>query len=364
MMLVLEFAERKLLKLKKDALKNAIKAVAFILILFFILRSISYVLRTNGDSKARFAGFYAEENNSIDVMMFGASTVGTSICSPYMWGKYGFTSYPLSSNTQRPKAIKYLIEEAAKYQNPQLIVVEVRTFIADDDDLASDEGHVREVVDNMRYSWHRVETINALTEKFDDKMPFYIDIMKYHSNIGMLLMPSEWKKFDYKHKDVLKGFELKNGVMAYRKDGENRPSGIYCYDASPIPEEQEVVLRDLLEYLKVNNYQALFVSTPRDHEDSFEGNMCYIKGIVNEYDYELIDTNEVFEEVNFDYRFDMDDGAHTNVWGAVKVSDYLGKYISDNYLTNIEHNSNVISEWNDSYETFMKMYENTVAEEK
>ena len=89
--------------------REACKMISFILIFLLLLTGVSYIVRTNGHVKNRFAGFYAEEKNSIDVLMFGASTVGTSFSPGYMWGEFGFTSYPLSSNAQRPKAIKYLL---------------------------------------------------------------------------------------------------------------------------------------------------------------------------------------------------------------------------------------------------------------
>ena len=41
--------------------------------------------------------------------------------------------------------------------------------------------------------------------------------------------------------------------------------------------------------------------------------------------------NYMYDEMGFDYRYDIDDGAHTNAWGAVKCSDVLGQYINDNY---------------------------------
>lgn len=351
-------------KISRVLKSKVLSVLAFLLILIFILRSVSYIMRVNGPTKDRFAGFYAEEKDSIDVMMFGSSTVASSFIPAYMWHEYGFTSYPLSSNSIRPKAIKYLIEESLKYQKPKLILVETRTFIASDDEQAEDEGHIREVVDNMNYSIHRIKTINALTDKFDDKYPFYFDIMKYHSNYGLLFQPEEWKKYDYKVKNISKGFELKNGKMAYRAKEENKQPGDYSYNKMPIPAAQEEVLRDLLDYTKENNLQVLFVVSPRDCDANYDGNMCYMKEIVNDYGFEFIDTNELFEELQFDYRFDMDDGAHTNVWGAVKVSDFVGKYISENYLNNISHSEKVKKDWDEAYEYFNEIYENTEPEMK
>lgn len=314
-----------------------------------MLRSLSYIMRSGGESKDRFAGFYAEKRDSIDVLMIGSSTVGTSFSAPYMWGKYGFTTYPLSTNSLRPKAIKYLIEEGLKYQKPSLVVIEMRTFIADDSEMASDEGHVRETVDNMRYSLNRIKAINALTEDFEDKLPFYLDIVKYHSNWGSLLQPKEWLMFDYRKKNIVKGFEFKKRRQLFRT--EDTPV-VYTDERLEIPANQEAVLRDLLQYLKDKDLNVLFVVTPRADLETYEPQMNYCSDIVTAAGYDFLDLNYRYDEMGFDYRYDLDDGAHTNVWGAMKCSDALGEYIDENYPLNKTYSQAVISEWNKSYQYF------------
>lgn len=338
--------------------KEAAKIIIFIVIFIFLFTSFSYIMRTNGDTKDRFAGFYAEEKNSIDVLMIGSSTVATSFCSPYMWNRYGFTSYPLSSNSQRPKAIKYVIEEGLHYQSPKLIVIEMRTFIADDDELAKDEGHIRETVDNMKYSMRRIRAIDALTEEFDDKWPFYLDIIKYHSNIGVLTRPLEWKKYDFSVKDEKKGFQIFTNRETFRLETPDR----YTEDRIAIPNNQEIILRDLLEYLKEKNLNVLFVASPRATIEGYDEMMNYCQDIVEEEGFEFLNLNYKYDEMGFDYRYDIEDGAHTNVWGALKCSDYLGKYIVENYSMDKEHSTRVIKDWDDSYDLFMQMY-NEIDEE-
>lgn len=337
-----------------------VKIIIFIVVLLFVLRSVSYVLRTDGDSKDRFAGFYAEEKNSIDVLLMGSSTVGTSFAPGYMWGQYGFTSYPLSTNSQRPKAIKYLIEEGRKYQEPSLVVIEMRTFIADDEELATDEGHIRETVDNMRYSWNRIETINALTDRLDDRYTYYFDIFKYHSNVGELLKTKEWEKWNYSVKNSYKGFNPLYRTENYR----NGTPDVYTDKRVPIPMEQEGVLKDLLDYLTDNELQALFVVTPRAQEDNYEEMMNYCADIVRESGYDFLDMNYMYDEMGFDYRYDIDDGAHTNIWGAVKCSDVLGEYIDEHYVLDRNYSKNTVKDWDDAYSYFMKEYEEAVPEDK
>lgn len=346
---------------KKAVLLKLVKIILFMGILLFLLRSVSYIVRSNGDAKGRFAGFYAEEKDSIDVLMIGSSTVGTSFCAPYMWDNYGFTSYPLSSNSQRPKAIKYLIEEGLRYQKPSLVVIEMRTFIADDEEMATDEAHIREVVDNMEYSWHRIETINALADHYDNKWPFYIDLLKYHSNIGILARPEQWKYYDYCTKSKEKGFFIKNHVEQFRI--EDTPD-LYTEDRMPIPQNQEEILRDLLKYLKENKLQALFVVSPRAGLENYEAMMNYAGDIVEEAGYDFLNLNYKYGEMEFDYRTDMDDGAHTNVWGALKCSDVLGEYINDNYELNRDYSDSVIKDWDESYKYFEEQFDATEPEEK
>lgn len=345
----------------KSLYKNLIKVLVFVLILFLVLRSLSYILRTNGESKDRFARFYAEKENTIDVFLMGSSTVGSSFAPAYMWGNYGFTSYPLSSNSQRPKAIKYLIEEGLKYQQPKLVVIEMRTFVAEDEDFAQDEGHIREVVDNMKYSWHRKQTIDALTDRLDNKYSFYVDLFKYHSNVGELFSVSELKKYSYSAYDIDKGFSMYNHT-------ENYSPGNPVYDAEgrmPIPESQEEVLKDLIEYLKEKNLAAVFVVTPRDdHNDGYEYKMNYCKDIINKAGYDFIDMNFMYDEMGFDFKYDMDDGAHTNAWGAVKCSTVLGEYIKNKAGLDFTYSDKVIEQWDKAYEAFVTGLNELVPEDK
>lgn len=334
--------------------KEACKALSFILIFVFLLTGVSYIVRTNGDVKDRFAGFYAEEKDSIDVLMFGGSTIATSFSPGYMWGEYGFTSYPLSSNTQRPKAIKYLLEEAYKYQSPELVVIELRMFTYEEEVLKKDEPHIREVTDNMRYSAHRFKTVHDLTdgvETFEDKLSYYFDIIKYHSNWGMFFKSEEWQKVDYSKEDLHKGFEHPQQIMYH---DENSDGYIHTEERVPIPQEQEVVLRDLIAYLKENNQNAIFVVTPMKYKQKFFVKANYIKDIVEEEGFQYVN---MMEQVDFNLAVDLLDGAHTNILGARKCSQVLGTIISEEFGLADKRSEEGFDSWDESYKAFLEVYE-------
>lgn len=330
------------------------KAISFILIFLLLLTGVSYIVRTNGAVKNRFAGFYAEDKNSIDVLLCGSSTVGTSFAPGYMWGEYGFTSYPISSNTQRPKAIKYLLEEAYKYQSPEVVVIELRMFTYEDESMKNDEAHIREVTDNMRYSLHRMKTVRDLTDGvqgFEEKLPYYFDIMKYHSNWGMFFLPEELQKVNYSKKDLNKGFENPTQIMFH---DENIDRYIPTEERKAIPKEQEEVLRDLIAYLKEKDQKAVFVVSPIKYESAYFAQMNYIKDIVKAEGFSYMN---MMEEVDLDFAVDLLDGVHTNILGAKKCSDTLGEFLSREYGLTDKRNQQGYSSWEESYRAFVEVYE-------
>ena len=192
--------------------KQVFRAVIFVLGFLLILRTVTYIVRTSGDTKDRFSGFYAEKRNTIDVIMTGSSPVYPYYSAPALYGELGIAGYPLSSNNQRPKAIKYLLEEAQKTQEPSLFIIEMRMLSMPDEEWEDTMAFTRGVTDNMKYSLNRVRAVNALVSDKSQRHTYYFDIFKYHSNWKMLFLPSQLAHWRYENPSHLKGLEIKTGV--------------------------------------------------------------------------------------------------------------------------------------------------------
>ena len=334
--------------------KEACKAISFILIFLLLLTGVSYIVRTNGDVKDRFTGFYAEKKDSIDVLMCGGSTIATSFSPGYMWGEYGFTSYPISSNTQRPKAIKYLLEEAYKYQSPEVVVVELRMFTYEDEVLKEDEPHIREVTDNMRYSLHRLKAVRDLTDgvdTFEDKLSYYFDIIKYHSIWAMFFSSDEWQKIDYSKADLHKGFEHPEEIYFH---SEEYNQYIPTEDRIAIPKEQEEELHELMAFLKEHNQKAMFVVTPCIYGTEYYAQMNYMKDIVEAEGFSYLN---VHDGVDYECATDYLDGGHSNILGAKKCSELLGATISEIFSLADKRGQEGFESWDEAYKAFLEVYE-------
>ena len=194
--------------------KEWIKTIVFIAGFFLILIPLTYMIRTNGDIKDIFVGFYAEKKDTIDVVMIGSSPVYPYYAGPKIWEDTGITCYPLSSNMQRPKAAVHLVEEAEKTQDPELYIFEMRMYLGPDERLTQNMAYTRGVTDNMKYSWNRIKTINDLVEPNEEepRYTYYFDIFKYHSNWKTLVLPSQMVTFRYEYPDPLKGAVIRDDI--------------------------------------------------------------------------------------------------------------------------------------------------------
>ncbi|MCM1174306.1 MAG: SGNH/GDSL hydrolase family protein [Blautia sp.] len=317
----------------------------FIGIFLLALVPVSYIVRTNGDVKDRFSGFYAEKDHTLDIVLIGSSPVFPYYSTPKLWGETGIAAYPLSSNVQRPAAMKYLVKEAEKTQSPSLYIFEMRMYTMEDGGLSENMAYTRGVTDNLKYSANRVETIQALVPESEDRLSYYIDLFKYHTNWKMFAFSSEWKNWRYEKANELKGFQIKDEVGPTARPAAGGEGGEF-----PIPAEQEAYLRDLLQYLQENELQALFIVSPYGESLEEQQMFNYMEKIVEEAGYHFLNMNNYYDEIGIVFEEDFADYAsHTNAVGAEKCTAFLERYLLENYSFTDKRGNSSYSSWDEAY---------------
>ncbi len=325
--------------------KQAVKAILFAVIFLFLLQSLTYMLRTNGDIKEIFLGFYAEPEDTIDVVMIGSSPVYPFYAAPKLWGEYGFTMYPLASNVQRPKAAVYLVEEALKTQSPELFVFELRMYLYEEGLMADNMAYARGVTDNLKYSWNRIRLINSLVPEVSERYTYYFDIFKYHSNWKTLVLPDQYTAFRYERLHPLKGYVPHDEVLP--------GAGVDCSavtEQMAIPAEQEETLRALLAYLQEKDLNALFIVSPMVLDEEMQKKFNYMESIITSYGYNYLNFNNYYDELGIDFATDYyDGGSHVNASGSEKCTDFLGSYLTEHYALADRRGDKKYSTWDEAY---------------
>lgn len=119
---------------------------------------ISPMLVANNDwDKRHVHGFFLEPEDSLDVVLIGASQLYTGYSAPLAWQQYGYTSYPLTVSNIPARLYGSLLTEAVDRQHPKLIVVDIDGFI-NDENPETLEANLRKWIDNIPWSRNRLET--------------------------------------------------------------------------------------------------------------------------------------------------------------------------------------------------------------
>lgn len=325
-------------------------ATILIVSIITTLIPLSYMIRpitvnTAKELRDRVTGFYAEPEDSLDVVVLGSSAVYRFVDNLLLWDEYNITSYNFATSSQSVYALEHLVEEVNKTQSPDLFIVDARRFIVKGGRQQKEE-RIRQLVDNMKYSSTRTAIINELIPKWSDRISFYFDIIKYHGEWENLTLENlEYADNERKHET--KGWLVIDVIKEMKEVGALPSEG----EISIHPEAEEE-LRFLLDKWKNDGVEVLFLSTPYIIDETNQQKSNYIRRIVEEAGFHYLDANLCQDELNLDYAMDFCDSEHVNAAGAEKVSRLLGDYIKMNYSIKGEHSNKVTADWNKSLETY------------
>lgn len=314
--------------------------IFFLIIGLTLTVMTSYVLRpvSNDFFRNKFTGFYAEKDDTLDIVAFGSSALYRYLSSPLLYEYSGLTSYALSTAGQSILEIENLIDEVEKSQSPQLFVVESRKFLLREGKTLRDE-RVRMVTDNMYYSLNRLFLINKLIKGWRERLPYYFDIMLYHENWENL-NPESFSYILNSRPHPLKGWENYGACMPLAK-----PDIADVTEETPLSEINEKALLDIMEKCREENLEVLFVVSPFKVNRNTQKKANYMKRIVEEHGFQFLDGNLCADDMGIDYSMDFYNKKHVNSIGAGKFTKYLGDYILEHYDIDIDHSPEVTAEW-------------------
>ena len=335
--------------------KKIIRCSFFLIIFIYLFLHISYMFRPYSDTKDRFAGFYALEKNSMDMVMIGSSPVHPYYAASLAYQRYGFLSYPIATSVQEPYWTEFLMKEVLKTQKPEVLVIETRMFMRQQSVFDENEFRgecLRSVTDNVKYSPQRFLVINSGVK--ENKEAYWFDIVKYHS-LWKTTEISALKYWNYKNKSIYNGFLFVPKVEKQELIVNNEE----ITDETPIPPEQEKILYEIIDYAKKKNQEVAFILSPYVITEGECKMANYMERIVKEAGCEYINFNKLNEEMDIDYQMDFYNGGHMNIFGAEKYTIYIGKLLQEKYNLPDHRGDEAYASWDSDYEVWRQQAEVT-----
>lgn len=253
---------------------------------------------SGGKTFYRGMGFMAEPKNSIEVMVYGNSDVYSGFSPAKLYEKYGYVSYASGTAVQTISKINKLLDKTLETQKPKMVILEVDCLYEKrKEDFDNSNFMIAPFVFHAR--WKELKSRDFYT------------------------IPDRTKKYD-----ITKGYVHSEEVYNYK-------AGDYMGSANakplPIPRRNLHELKYFIKTCKENDIKVVFLELPSASSWSYAKHN-YIKDIAKKINVPFIDLNVKKEDYAVDFSRDFrDKGNHMNLYGAEKATEYVGKYLAENY---------------------------------
>lgn len=300
-----------------------LKVLSFLLVFLILLEGLSFTVFSQANASSfknkysKAYSFMAEPENSIQVACIGNSDLYSGFVPAKLFREYGYVSTVIGSPRQNPKKSYILLTELLKKQNPKIVILE--TDMLYDEDIKERNLNT----DDSRNS----EQIDDLLAFFDEDN--FKTAIEEHCSIFMF--HNRWKTLGRPDKSTDKvnthGYKFSNKVRRVKRKIKLTETG----ETEKISKQNSEYFDKMIELCKSKGIAVILTEFPS--LNSWDGRRHNIvKKLASDYGVEFYDLNEFAGDVGIDVKKDFRDrGNHLNFDGAVKVTSYLGKIISEKY---------------------------------
>ncbi len=301
-------------------------------------------------------GFYAEPENSLDVLYLGSSYMRNGISPLEIWHNYGITGYSRASSQQAPIISYYLLKEAFQTQSPEVVVYEasflINTQTSETSDYDAREGKLREAIDFMKLSRTKIELVREIVENSSlSYTSLLVPGYRYHerwTDLGKIdFQTLGADPYAYKGQYpalTISAYEIREEYMA---DGS-------CDEPADLDATTAYYVERMQELCREHGAELILVHMPNTIWDDNRYKM--IAEYARSHELVFLDycTDELRTEIGFDSKTDSwDGGAHLNIIGAGKVSKHFGNYLKEQFQIEDKRDNEVYAGWNDDYRMYM-----------
>ena len=316
----------------KNYINKAFSVLAFASIVLVLLLVLSYVIIPKGDAvnygmeSAVAEGVLAEGDNTIDVIVIGDSEAYHAISPMQLWSQQGITSYICATSQQKLDTAQNLLEGVLTTQKPKVVILETN-----------------EIFRELTYE-------NLIAAKAESTFA----VFRFHDrwkelNIGGIFDESESKGEDsfkgYRHTKTIKGVSKRD--LKHYMD--------YTDSVEKVGRVNKDYVRAIKKICDDNQIKLLLLSTPSTKNwDYYKHNG--IARLADELGVDYVDINILPNEVDIDWSQDTkDQGDHLNSYGAEKLTEFLGRYLKENYSLEDHREDSNYSPWNTALEKYNKV---------
>lgn len=314
---------------KVKRLISILAATALLIAILFVAQAVlvpKYLSSSpEGSLTAEYYGDVAEVSH--DVLFVGDCEVYETFVPAILWEEYGVSSYVRGSPQQLAWQSYYLLEDALRYETPEVVVFNVLALKYGE---PQKEEFNRMTVDGMRWSSSKAGCIKASVTEEETFLSYVFPLLRFHSRWSELTA-EDWR-YAFCDKPTVSdsGYLLQTGIEPMTGTPVT-PSPLADYT---LPETAMSYLDRMRELCAEKGITLVLVKSPTNAPryhwwDEWDEQIVAYAAEHDLHYYNLIETQT---EIGLDWQTDTyDGGEHLNVYGAEKTTRYFGKILSESY---------------------------------
>jgi len=329
-----------------------VAAVLFLLQKLFAPKYMSSVVEGN------LIAEYYNDNPDHDVVFIGDCEVYENFSPAILWDEYGINSFIRGSAQQLIWQSYYLLEDTLKYETPDVVIFNVLSLQYNEPQR---EAYNRMTIDGMRWSMSKVNSIKASMMEDEEFLDYVFPLLRYHSRWSELSSEDITYMFErdqvshngyYMRVDVRPVTDVPEGkILADYNFGEN------AYD----------YLDRITNLCEENDIQLILIKAPSIYPHWYDEWDEQMVSYAAKHNLMYINFLDLCDEIGVDWTTDTyDGGLHMNVYGAEKITRYLGDVLcGDVGLPNRHDDEELAKEWEtklDYYNSEKERMENELLE--
>jgi len=292
----------------------------------YFIHALGYIVRPTGTDKAYYqiTNFHSMPENSFEVIVYGSSKGYSSVNPLYLYTHYGIGAYNYSMTWQRIRTNMLFIKDSLLSQKPKLALIE--TFFAGG---VLEDTNITPEIFYTRYLKARSAIPEYLKKVFGNDPERYLSyimpLCAFHDNWNTLTQDSFSALSEGMGNSTYTlnlGFHDSHAVERIKLPD---PANV---KQKPFKEKAKLQLDELVDLCKSNGMDILFYTAPYEAGYPYSDAM---KAYAEEKGYPYLNLLDHVDEIGLDGNTDFRDDQHPNSSGAAKITDYLGRYISQHY---------------------------------
>lgn len=267
-----------------------------------------------------FISEYYEETTPHDLLILGDCEVYENISPVTLWQEYGITSYIRGSAQQLMAQSYYLLEDALRYETPEVVLLSISAM---QEEKQIKEAYNRMTMEGMRWSRSKLDAIMATKMEEEHLLDYVIPLLRYHSRFKEL-KADDFRYFWRRGKVSHNGYSMRTDVQPLADFPTQRRRAHYQF-----PDSSYQYLDRIRTLCKENNITLVLMKAPSLYPVWHEQWDQQIEDYAAEYELKYINCISIIEEIGLDFNKDSyNGGQHLNVYGAEKLSCYLGSLLA------------------------------------